>query len=172
MPITGQHTVVGYNVQIAVDSKHKLIVEHAVTNDVTDQDQLSLMARQTKDTLGVDQLDVVTDPGYYDGQEVKQCLEAGITPFMTKPQTSVNQHRGYIPKPTLSLTRTVTCIAIHKVRNSSFGLTRSKPVVTFVTTRRLTARRVRSEPNVQAIKMAGASRAGSMNTYWKPWRSG
>lgn len=98
MPITGQRTVVGYNVQIAVDSKHKLIVEHAVTNDVTDQAQLSPMAMQTKDILGVGQLDVLTDSGYYDGQEVKQCLEAGITPYIAKPHTSVNQQRGLYTK--------------------------------------------------------------------------
>jgi len=96
--LAGQRTEVSYNVQIAVDSKHKLIVEHEVTNHVTDRDLLSPMAKQAKEALGVDHLEAVADQGYYDGQEVKQCLEAGITPFMAKPHTSVNQHPGLYTK--------------------------------------------------------------------------
>jgi transposase len=37
--VTGCGTVVGYNVQFATDAKHKLIVAHELTNDVTDQNQ-------------------------------------------------------------------------------------------------------------------------------------
>ena len=44
----GQGSQVGYNVQLAVDEKHKLIVEHEVTNAVTDQDQLTPMAERAK----------------------------------------------------------------------------------------------------------------------------
>lgn len=95
---TGQQAEVGYNVQIAVDSKHKLIVAHEVTNDVTDQAMLSGMARQAQETLQVENLEVIADRGYYDGQEVKRCLEAGITPTIAKPYTSVNQHRGRYTK--------------------------------------------------------------------------
>jgi len=94
MLLAGQRTAVSYNVQIAVDSRHKLIVEHEVTNNVTDQDLLSPMAVRAKATLEVEHLDAVADQGYYDGQEVKRCLAAGITPYIAKPHTSVNQHRG------------------------------------------------------------------------------
>ncbi len=51
MPVS-QGTEVGYNVQVAVDAKHKLIVEHTVTNAVTDRDQLAPMALQAQATLG------------------------------------------------------------------------------------------------------------------------
>jgi transposase len=55
--------VVGYNVQIAVEAKHHLIVTHEVTNDGTDRSQLSHVAKETKATLDVDELDVVADRG-------------------------------------------------------------------------------------------------------------
>jgi transposase len=97
MPVA-QGTEVGYNVQTAVDAKHNLIVDHEVTNAVTDQDQLATMAIGAKRVLEVETLDVVTDMGYYDGEEVKTCLEAGITPYIAKPHTSRNQKQGLYTK--------------------------------------------------------------------------
>ena len=94
----GQGTVVGYNVQTAVDAKHKLIAAHEVTNAVTDQDQLAPMAQQAKQALGVETLDATTDKGYYDGEQVQQCLAQGVTPYIPKPHTSVNQQRGLYTK--------------------------------------------------------------------------
>lgn len=94
-----QGSEVCYNVQTVVDAKYKLIVEHEVTNKVTDQTQLAPMAKRAKETLGIETLDAVTDRGYYDGSQIKQCLEAGITPYVPKPITSVNQNRGRYIKP-------------------------------------------------------------------------
>src|SRR6266699_322984 len=91
-------TEVGYNVQTVVDEKHQLIVEHEVTNDPTDHAHLAEMALRAKETLGVEQLEVVADMGYYDGAEVKQCAEAGITTYIPKPITSVNRKRGLFTK--------------------------------------------------------------------------
>ncbi len=91
-------TEVGYNVQTAVDEKHQLIVEHEVTNDPTDHAHLAEMALRAKETLAVEQLEVVADMGYYDGAEVKQCAEAGVTAYIPKPITSVNQKRGLFTK--------------------------------------------------------------------------
>ena len=65
-------TEVGYKVQTVVDEQHQLIVEHEVTNDPTDHAHLAEMAVRAKETLGVEQLSVVADMGYYDGAEVKQ----------------------------------------------------------------------------------------------------
>lgn len=97
MPLS-QGADVSYNVQTAVDSKHKLIVEHEVTNDVTDQAQLTVMAVRAKEMLDVESLDVVADRGYYDGDEVKKCAAAGITTYVSKPLTSVNTKRGLYTK--------------------------------------------------------------------------
>jgi transposase len=94
----GQGSDVCYNVQTVVDSKHKLILEHEVTNDPTDHGQLSNMALRTKQTLGVSELEVVADKGYYDGAEVKKCEQAGITAYVAKQQTSANQKHGLYTK--------------------------------------------------------------------------
>lgn len=99
MPIGGGRvTDVGYNVQVAVDPKHKLIVAHEVTNQVTERGLLSQMARRAKEALGVDRLEVLTDMGYYDGLQVKTCLEAGITPYIPKANTSANTRLGLFGK--------------------------------------------------------------------------
>jgi transposase len=94
----GHGSQVGYNVQLAVDEKHKLIVEHEVTNAVTDQDQLTPMAERAKAALGVEKLEVVADMGYYDGAEVKKCEAQGITAYIPKPYTSANTKLGLFGK--------------------------------------------------------------------------
>lgn len=93
-----QGSDVCYNVQTVVDSLHKLILEHEVTSDPTDQAQLSRMAIRAKQTLGVEGLEVVADRGYYDGAEVKKCEQAGITVYVAKQQTSANRKRGLFTK--------------------------------------------------------------------------
>jgi hypothetical protein len=45
--------VVGYNVQVAVDTAHHLIITHEVTNVGTDRSQLSSVAKEAKAALGV-----------------------------------------------------------------------------------------------------------------------
>jgi ribosomal protein L14E/L6E/L27E len=81
MPVGGGRTTdVAYNVQMSVDEKHKMIVDHEVTNEVTDRSLLSQMSERAKEALGVEELDVLADMGYYDGQQVKECIEEGIHP--------------------------------------------------------------------------------------------
>jgi transposase len=94
----GHGSQIGYNVQVAVDAKHKLIVEHEVTNAVTDQGQLTPMAERAKRTLGVDRLEVLADMGYYDGAEVKKCEQQGIMAYIPKPLTSANTKLGLFGK--------------------------------------------------------------------------
>ena len=80
--------VVGYNVQTAVDAKHHLIVAHDVTNVGTDRDQLSSMATRARTAMAVQDLTVIADRGYFKGEEVLACHEAGITAIMPKTTTS------------------------------------------------------------------------------------
>jgi transposase len=94
----GQGTDVCYNVQTAVDAKHKLIVEHQVTNAVTDLGQLTPVAVAAKQTLGVAQLEVVADMGYYWGVQVKECADTGITAYIPKALTSANTQQGLYGK--------------------------------------------------------------------------
>jgi len=75
-------TVAGYNVQIAVDDKHKLIVESAVVNDGNDTGQLHTMAKAAKDALGVETLTALADAGYYNGVALKACEEDHIVAYV------------------------------------------------------------------------------------------
>lgn len=89
---------VSYNVQSAVDSKHKLIVAQEVVNEVADYNELAAMARQAKEAIGVEKIEAVADKGYYNQAQVERCLEAGITPFMEKADTSANTKLGLFGK--------------------------------------------------------------------------
>jgi transposase len=90
--------VVGYNVQVAVDTKHHLIVTHEVTNVGNDRSQLANVAKRTKDTLETETLDVVADRGYFNSAEILACEEAGITVTLPKPMTSGAKSEGRFGK--------------------------------------------------------------------------
>lgn len=96
--MTGGTTQVCYNTQIAVDEKHKLIVAEEVTNQASDRQWLAPMAKQAKEVLGAEQLAVVADRGYTNAEQVKECAESGIVPYMGKPQNSRNFKRGLYTK--------------------------------------------------------------------------
>ena len=86
--------MVGYNVQSAVDSQHHLIIAHEVTNLGSDRSQLAGMAKQAKEVLQQPSLDVVADRGYYNGDEIRACEQAGIDTYLPKPKTSPNKAKG------------------------------------------------------------------------------
>jgi len=90
--------VVGYNVQTAVDTEHHLIVAHEVMNVGSDRSQLARMAEQTKTALGVEKLDAVADRGYFNGEEILACDQAGITVMLPKPMTSGAKSEGRFGK--------------------------------------------------------------------------
>jgi transposase len=80
--------VVGYNVQVAVDKEHHLIVTHEVTNAGSDRSQLAKVASRAKTVLGTDHLDAVADRGYFNSTEILACEQADITVTLPKPMTS------------------------------------------------------------------------------------
>ena len=84
--------------QTAVDTKNHLIVAHEVTNVGTDRRQLSNIAEQARTEMGVETLDAVADRGYYAGEEIRACEEAGITVTLTKPMTSNAKAAGRFGK--------------------------------------------------------------------------
>ena len=90
--------VVGYNVQTVVDTEHHLIIAHEVTNSGTDRAQLANMGKQAKAVLGVDKLEAVADRGYYTGEELKACDDAGIAVTLPKPMTSGMEANGKFGK--------------------------------------------------------------------------
>lgn len=90
--------IVGYNVQTAVDAKHHLIVAHEVTNVGNDRGHLSKMAKQASEATGIKELTVVADRGYFKGEEILVCENAGITAFVPKPLTSGSKAEGRFGK--------------------------------------------------------------------------
>ena len=81
MATSGKGTgIVGYNVQMAVDAEHHLIVAHEVTNIGSDRAQLTSMGQQALDATGCEEITVLADRGYYSGDEVLACEGTGILP--------------------------------------------------------------------------------------------
>ena len=90
--------IVGYNVQTAVDTENHLIVSHEVINTGSDRDQLSNMAKQAQEVLEAEDLKAVADRGYFKGEEILACDQAGIQVTLPKPQTSSAQAGGRFGK--------------------------------------------------------------------------
>ncbi len=90
--------VVGYNVQVATETEHHLIIAHEVTNMGSDRSQLAKVAKAAKEVLQVDKLEAVADRGYYHGEEIKACADAGITVTLPKPLTSGAKSEGRFGK--------------------------------------------------------------------------
>lgn len=99
MATSGRGTgIVGYNVQTAVDTQNHLIVAHEVTNVGHDRTQLAHMAQQAKTALGVSDLNVVADRGYFSSEEIRKCEEAGVTAYVPKCVTSGAKADGRFDK--------------------------------------------------------------------------
>ena len=90
--------IVGYNVQVAVDAKHHLIVAHEVTNSGSDRAQLAPMAAAAREAMGKKRLQAVADRGYYSGPQIKACHDAGIAAVLPKPMTSNAKAEGRFDK--------------------------------------------------------------------------
>ena len=90
--------VVGYNVQVAVDTKHHLIVAHEVTNVGNDRAQLSKMAIAAREAMDKPRLRAYADRGYFNGPQIKECDDAGIKAFVPKPLTSNAKFEGRFDK--------------------------------------------------------------------------
>ena len=90
--------VVGYNVQVAVETEHHLIVAHEVINDGCDRAQLSAMGQEAKAALEVEELEAVADRGYWDSEAILACEQAGVTVTLPKPMTSGSKADGRFGK--------------------------------------------------------------------------
>jgi len=87
-------TIAGYNAQIVVDSKNKLIVADDVTQDGNDSQQLAPMLKKAQQVLQSVNLTGLADTGYYEGNQLKQCEEENICVYVAIPDKSrqmVNQ---------------------------------------------------------------------------------
>lgn len=89
---------VGYNIQVAVDAKNKMVVEQAVTNQVVDMGLLKETAEPARAILDVEKIDVVADRGYFKIEDIEACEKAGLTPYVPKPQRGSAVREGFFRK--------------------------------------------------------------------------
>jgi transposase len=92
------HVAVGYNAQVAVDARHKLIVEQQVTNQVLDLGLLTPTAEPAKEVLGVETIAVVADRGYFKIEDIEACEKAGMDPYVPRPQRGPSVRAGLFRK--------------------------------------------------------------------------
>jgi len=90
--------VVGYNVQVAVETDNHLIVTHEVTTSGSDRSQLARVGKAAKAVMRTDALEAVADRGYFNSPEILECHEAGITVTLPKPMTSGAKAAGRFGK--------------------------------------------------------------------------
>ena len=118
------HVAVGYNVQVAVDAKNKLIVEQEVTNQVVDMGLLQATAEPAAEVLGVGRIDVVADKGYFRTEDIAACEKAGLTPYVPRPQRGSSARNGFFRKDEFrynTKSDAYVCPAGHELRPFRFG---------------------------------------------------
>ncbi len=81
-------TTGGYNAQLAVDDKHKLIVAQAVVQDGNDTQQLASMTQAAQAATGSEELSVLADKGYYNSEQLKQCEDGSASVYVPIPEQS------------------------------------------------------------------------------------
>ena len=121
------HVAVGYNVQVAVDTKHKLIVEQQVTNQVLDMGLLTETAEPAKEILGVERIAVVADRGYFKIEDIEACEKAGMEPYVPRPQRGPSVRAGLFRKDEFEYdpeTDTVLCQGGQRLHPYSSSLLR------------------------------------------------
>jgi transposase len=89
---------VAYNAQIAVDAKHKLIVAFDLTNDGNDQQQLHPMAVRGKAAVAAEQVTVVADTGYSNGEHGALCERDGILAIVPRAETVNPKGKQYFSR--------------------------------------------------------------------------
>jgi len=118
---------VGYNVQVAVDTKHKLIVEQQVTNQVVDMGLLTQTAEPAKEVLGAEKIAVVADKGYFKIEDIEACEKAGLEPYVPRPQRGPSVKAGLFRKDEFeydAVSDSFLCPAGQRLHAGSFSLLR------------------------------------------------
>jgi transposase len=91
-------TVLGYNVQTAVDTDSGLIVHHEATDRSADSQELQSMAEGAKEALAAENLAVVADNGYSNGEQQAACEAQGIEVAVPSRRAVNNQSSAFFQK--------------------------------------------------------------------------
>jgi hypothetical protein len=110
--------VVGYNVQVAVDTEHHLIVTHEVTNDGSDRAQLANIACRAKEVFGVDQLEAVADRGSSAAWKSSRATRPALRLRFPKRSHLALRPRVASASRTLLISATRICTAVLPERGS------------------------------------------------------
>lgn len=77
-----------YNVQSVVDAQNHFVIDISTTNDINDQNQLYVMAKDAVELLDVERPIVIADTGYYNGTEIKNCIDDGMSVYIKKAKAN------------------------------------------------------------------------------------
>jgi transposase len=126
---------VGYNIQLAVDVKHKLIAEQAVSNQVLDLGLLAQTATAAMEALGVERIEAVADRGYFKIEDIEACEKAGMTPYVPRPQRGPAVRAGLFRKDEFRYdpaSDSVLCPAGHRLEAYTSSVIRGLKKVNYV----------------------------------------
>lgn len=76
-------SMMAYNIQSAVDNKHKLVAEFEVTNAGNDKAQLCCTTKMAMEVLEVDHITSIADTGYNVGTDIAECIMSNIEPHVS-----------------------------------------------------------------------------------------
>ena len=94
--VQGQVVEVSYNMQAAVDEKHKLVVAtHTINRN--DRNALSDIAIEAKENLGVETFTTLNDKGYHNGREIQRCKDNGIVTIVAQQEIVNSNDKGTTP---------------------------------------------------------------------------
>jgi Transposase DDE domain len=168
------HVAVGYNVQVAVDTKHKLIVEQQVTNQVLDMGLLTETAEPAKQILDVEQIAVVADRGDFKIEDIEACEKAGMEPYVPRPQRGPSVRAGLFRKDEFAYdpeTDTVICPGGQRLSPYSSSVLRGLKKINYVNRRVAIARSAR-DARTTAFDPSPAWRTRPCSTGCRPdWLS-
>jgi transposase/uncharacterized protein (UPF0179 family) len=90
--VQGQVVEVSYNIQAAVDEKHKLVVAtHAINKN--DRNALHRTAMEAKENLEAESITAISDKGFHNGRQLQQCKDNNITTICAQQEiVNTNDH--------------------------------------------------------------------------------
>lgn len=95
--VQGQVVEVSYNMQAAVDDKHKLVVAtHTINRN--DRNALSKISLEAKENLQSKEITVLSDKGYHNGRELQQCRENNISTICAQQAIVNSNEKGTTPE--------------------------------------------------------------------------
>lgn len=94
--VQGQVVEVTYNMQAAVDDKHKLVVAtHTINRN--DRNALSAIAVEAKENLQAETLTAISDKGYHNGRQLQECYDQNIVTICAQQEIVNSNEKGTTP---------------------------------------------------------------------------